>query len=330
MARYRKIDPRIWNDEKFRTLSHEAQRLFLFVLTHPSMTSLGAFRISRAGMAEELGLSESLTGSLSKAFQEAFLEVLNKGMLKYDEKAFLVFAPRFLKYNAPESPNVIKGWFKAADLLPECPLKLEVIKVAGQCISSMGDPFKKAFSETFEKALESLSDTLSEALPKAFRKSMPNQEQEQEYISCIGADVDNSVDNPESKPLGRNVQLSMLFMENGIKSQPAHPYIIALANQDVSLDTVKAAIATAKKSNSNPSLKYVIGILKHWKEDARRIDVRGAAPPKKGQDAWWKDENSVLAKGKELGLSPHSGEGWEPFKARIRQAIEQRERTKQG
>lgn len=65
MARYRKIDPRIWNDEKFASLSHEAQRAFFFILTHPSMTSLGAFRISAAGMAQELGLTE-------KGFQEPF------------------------------------------------------------------------------------------------------------------------------------------------------------------------------------------------------------------------------------------------------------------
>ena len=31
--RYRKIDPRIWNDEKFRQFSDRAKLAFLFVLT---------------------------------------------------------------------------------------------------------------------------------------------------------------------------------------------------------------------------------------------------------------------------------------------------------
>jgi hypothetical protein len=42
MGRYRKIDTRIWNDAKFRELSERGQLEFLFGLTHPNMTMLGA------------------------------------------------------------------------------------------------------------------------------------------------------------------------------------------------------------------------------------------------------------------------------------------------
>ena len=158
MTRYRKIDPRIWNDEKFITMSHEAQRLFLFVLTHPGMTMLGAFRISQAGMAEELGLS-------TETFEEAFTEVLTKGLVKYDRKAFLIWAPNFLKYNEPESPNVVKSWGGVIDLLPECSLKSEVLFGAKALISSRSLAFTQALPKAFLNALP---------------KGMPNQEQEQE------------------------------------------------------------------------------------------------------------------------------------------------------
>lgn len=162
MTRYRKIDPRIWNDEKFIAMSHEAQRLFLFVLTHPWMTMLGAFRISQAGMAEELGLS-------TEAFREAFGEVLAKGLVKYDRKAFLIWAPNFLKYNEPESPNVVRSWGNVVDLLPECELKSEVLLGAKALISRRSEAFTKALPKAF-----------LEALPEALSKGMPNQEQEQE------------------------------------------------------------------------------------------------------------------------------------------------------
>ena len=69
MGKYRKIDPRIWNDEKFSPLSSKGQRMFFFVLTHPSMTSFGAFRISKDGMAFELRLS-------SEGFEKPFTELL--------------------------------------------------------------------------------------------------------------------------------------------------------------------------------------------------------------------------------------------------------------
>ena len=47
VARYRKIDPRVWNDEKFVSFSDDGKLAFLFVLTHPSMTAIGAMRALR-------------------------------------------------------------------------------------------------------------------------------------------------------------------------------------------------------------------------------------------------------------------------------------------
>lgn len=177
MAKYRKIDPRIWNDEKFASLSHEGQRTFLFILTHPSMTALGAFRASKWGLADELGIPP-------KEFDILFTELLRKGLLKYDEKAFFIFAPNFLKYNAPENPNVIKGWYSVLDLLPECPLKVEVLEKAKASASLTANT-----SKAFEEKLGTLLKEYTKAFPKPFRKgiaqespkSMPIQEQEHIY-----------------------------------------------------------------------------------------------------------------------------------------------------
>ena len=177
MARYRKIDPRIWNDEKFSSLSHEAQRIFLFALTHPSMTGLGAFRISRSGMAEELGLD-------SEGFGIPFGELLRKGLLKYDERAFLLFAPNFIKYNAPENPNVVKGWAGAIDLLPECPLMLDVLLTAKVCTSN-NDGLSKAFANTLERVTETLSERYGKQYGEPSLNGMPNQEQKQEQEQYI-------------------------------------------------------------------------------------------------------------------------------------------------
>ncbi|MDQ0590993.1 hypothetical protein [Variovorax paradoxus] len=154
MSRYRKIDQRIWNDEKFRSLDDSAKLLFFCLLTHPSMTMLGGMRSTVAGLAEELGWSV-------EAFREAFQQVLQKGMAEHDQKAHLIALPNFLVYNRPESPNVVKSWGSALDLLPECALKTRVV---ARC---------KAF-------VEGLTEGFVEALPDAFRQPMPNQEQEQE------------------------------------------------------------------------------------------------------------------------------------------------------
>ena len=154
MSHFRKIDVRIWNDAKFNGLSDDGKLCFLFLLTHPHLTALGAMRATLSGLAEELGW-------LPEAFAEAFTEAFEKGLVKHDRKACFIWIPNFLKYNGPESPNVVRSWAKALDMLPECQLKNDLIQSV------------KAFTE-------GLSEGFRKALPEAFAKSMPNQEQEQE------------------------------------------------------------------------------------------------------------------------------------------------------
>jgi hypothetical protein len=154
VARYRKIDPKIWNDRKFRELSDSSKLAFFLLLTHPSMTAVGAMRATIAGLAAEMKWTE-------EAFREAFAEISGKGMAEHDPKASFMALPNFLSYNAPESPNVVKGWTSAIDLIPECSLR----DVHFQRV--------KAF-------IKGLPESFQEVLPEAFRKSMPNQEQEQE------------------------------------------------------------------------------------------------------------------------------------------------------
>ena len=176
MARYRKIDPRIWNDEKISSLSDCAQLAFLYVLTHPLMTSLGALRGTPEGLAgEKYGWEESREG-FRKAFLEACLELSEKGVIKIDKKG-VIFAPNFLKYNRPESPNVIKAWKGSLDLLPECSLMSEVLTQAKSCIDAMSEGYREAFQEAFA---EDFAKACLGGVEKPSAKTMPNQEQEQE------------------------------------------------------------------------------------------------------------------------------------------------------
>lgn len=154
MAKYRKVSPCIWNDGKFRRFSRDGQLVFLFLLTHPHMTALGAMRANVAGLASELGW-------LPKAFREAFQEPFSMGMVRYDEEASFMWLPNFLAHNRPESPNVVKSWEKALELLPECPMFFEMIQEVNVFIKGLPEGFRQA-------------------LPEAFGKTMPNQEQEQE------------------------------------------------------------------------------------------------------------------------------------------------------
>lgn len=151
MAKYRKVDTKIWNDKRFNSLSSLGKLAFLFILTHPNMTPLGAMR----GTIE--GLSSELKNTPLKAFQEVF----SKSFIKYSAKDCFIWLPNFLKYNCPESPNVVKSWAGSWDSLPECDLKDKLFLHLKDYTKGLSKGFQEAFT-------------------KALPKTMPNQEQEQE------------------------------------------------------------------------------------------------------------------------------------------------------
>lgn len=144
MAKYRKIDPRIWNDAKFMRIGPMGQMLFLYVLTHPNMTMLGMLRSTKEAIAFERGWDLS-------AFNQVFELALTLGLLEYDPVG-LISCPNFLKYNEPESITVVKSWGKIQDFLPECDLYFKYLKRAKEYCQKRGEAFEKAFNEAFREA----------------------------------------------------------------------------------------------------------------------------------------------------------------------------------
>lgn len=158
MARYRKIDVRIHGDEKFRRLSSPqpcGKYLWFYLLTTKRSTSLpGLFEAGEMSLAEEIGWP-------LEGFRKAFQELSREGLAKANWEARVVWLPKVIRYNRPESVNVVKGWAKHWDEVPECDLKNE------------------AYS-TLMSELKALGEAFAEAFRKGCPKPMPNQEQEQE------------------------------------------------------------------------------------------------------------------------------------------------------
>ncbi|MBI4516725.1 MAG: hypothetical protein HY699_13010 [Deltaproteobacteria bacterium] len=171
MGRYRRVDTRIWNDEKFSALSDRAKLAFLFVLTHPCMTSLGAMRASSAGLAAELGWDR-------RTFSAALGECVERGMVQYDDRAAFLWLPNFVRYNPPENGNVVRSWAKVLDLLPECPMKLDSIKRAATVGATLGQSFVEALPEPFRNHLTNPPETVRKEPAKPFRIPEPYPEPE--------------------------------------------------------------------------------------------------------------------------------------------------------
>ncbi len=180
MARFRKIDPRIWFDERFRRLSASEKLVAVYVLTAQS-NRIGLFHFSRARAAEDLEM-------LPATFAEGFARVCETLRWAFDESARVLFLPTWFRYNRPENPNVLKACLADLHEVPETPLR-------------------ERFAANLHYLPETFHKTFREGLSEASGEPWPNQEQEQEqekeqeYIRSPGL-ADHA--ETKAKPQSRN------------------------------------------------------------------------------------------------------------------------------
>ncbi len=166
MSRYRKVLSKIWNDEKFISLSEDGQRLFLYHLTSDRATPFLLYIEGPGAISDTLRMP-------SRRLSEAMKEVEAKGMVWYaDDGSNYVFLPKALRHpeNAPESPNSVKTWCNLLADLPKTPFYY-------RCLDHW----------------LSLTEGITHALTLAFLKGLsmtnPIQEQEQEKNILVGDPV---------------------------------------------------------------------------------------------------------------------------------------------
>jgi hypothetical protein len=173
--RYRTIKVRMWGDEKFTRLSPippSGQSLWVYMLTGPHTGPIpGLFSAGRAGMAETLGWSQ-------EAFDQAFREVFDQGLAEADWHARVVWIPKALEHNKPQSTNVIISWAQEWRLIPECDLK----RAAHESLRASVYMVSEAFGKAFDKAIPSPKPSTKPS-PKPSTKAKSNQEQEQEQVN---------------------------------------------------------------------------------------------------------------------------------------------------
>lgn len=194
MARYRKIDVRIWNDRKFRELDDNAKLAFLLLLTHPDTNQLGFIRSRSVSLAFDLGWQ-------SDAMSNAIQTLCQMGMLMADEKAGLMFLPNFLKYNPPNGVNGAKSWAGLLDLLPECDLRDQALIRLKPLIDGLPEGTREGIPEDIMNAIR---DAIRNGNPQPSRIQEQEQEQEQEQdkkvVVAPKAKREPTVSFPDSLP----------------------------------------------------------------------------------------------------------------------------------
>jgi hypothetical protein len=253
------------------------------------MTAIGAMRASIPGLAAEIRWAE-------KAFREAFREVCSKGMAEHDETASLMWLPNFIRYNPPESPNVVKAWVGSLELLPECDLLSRV--VSGSV----------AFAQAMNKGF-------ADALPEAFTKGMPYQEQEQEQKQ---ESISNEIDRASSEKPTRFYAQKWLE-SRGVDKQVAGDWIkLRKAKRLESTLTAFEGVESEANKAGHP-LPVVVALCakKGWAgfDASWEHGLNGDGAGKKLE--WYILTDGVEQKAVELGITKSYDENWPDFRIRV-------------
>jgi hypothetical protein len=155
-TRHRKIECKIWSDKKFLSLSDDGQIVFFQLLTTQLSTPFGLFRAGVAALAEEKGWPVN-------RYWNGLRDCSRKGLVKVDESARVILLPRFLKYNPPANPNIVRNWSTWLEEIPDSPLKSEWSQILKRLCERLAKGFPRAYRETIAETV-----------------SLQEQEQEQE------------------------------------------------------------------------------------------------------------------------------------------------------
>jgi len=123
-AKYRRIDPRIWHDERFRQLDANGKIIALYILTAQA-NRIGLFCFSVALAEEDINHFDGQSGKgvphVISDFKSTFGHVISTMKWAFDEKSRTIYLPNWWKYNLPTSELNMSGCLEDLHDLPANP-----------------------------------------------------------------------------------------------------------------------------------------------------------------------------------------------------------------
>ncbi len=166
MSWFRKTDLRLYSDERVRSLSPllpSGVGLWLYLLTGPHTRDglPGLYLESEAGLCARLRWDR-------KEFDQCMSELTVNSpdhkfpMVIIDSPNNIIMLPNAIKYNSPNSPNVVRGWAKPFDMIPVCDTVIMWLRIVHDHLpKGFGDAFGDAVGEGWRKASGTASRTAS-------------------------------------------------------------------------------------------------------------------------------------------------------------------------
>ncbi|QCG97362.1 hypothetical protein E6C67_26685 [Azospirillum sp. TSA2s] len=111
MRTYGKVYTSFWTDEKTGSLSSDAQRVALYLLTGPHSNSIGCFRLPLPYLMTDLRLSE-------EDAKAALATLESMGFIVRDQSSGWTLIVNYLRHNAPENGKVGKSMMPLIAAVP--------------------------------------------------------------------------------------------------------------------------------------------------------------------------------------------------------------------
>jgi hypothetical protein len=184
---YGKIHSSFWTSRDIRSLSEDGRALAAYLLTSPHSNMLGCFRIPVAYVSDDLMWD-------SERVTKGFGELFAKGWATLSEGSNWVVIHKFLKWNQPENPNVVKAAEKLFDQIPD---DCEAKPLLAWAIAEFEPRFSAAKLARF-KPFPNPFDTSRKAYRKPEPEPEPNQSQNREPTSLSLSLIDEPAEEPDA------------------------------------------------------------------------------------------------------------------------------------
>lgn len=140
---YRKVDTRLWDDERVAPLSALAKLTWLCLLTGPHTTGLPG--LYSCGLAT---LSESMREGIDTV-SKAVADLVATGMIQFNPTVRVVRVPNAPRYNPCANEKVLKGWFALWKSIPDCAEKFSHIERLRDSLDPSSPWVEKGWAGTF-------------------------------------------------------------------------------------------------------------------------------------------------------------------------------------
>lgn len=170
-AKYRKVDPRIWVDERFRSLDAEGRLLALWMLTTLRLTRCGIILWSKGLASEETGIDHARIDTVCHTVCDTLNWVL-------DMHANCIFLCKWWRYNAPDNAKALQGALTDLHDVPGTGLKSALVLAAKDLPADM----RAAYLSCINTVYDTVSDTVS--AQEQEQEQYQEQEQEQDKYNA--------------------------------------------------------------------------------------------------------------------------------------------------